>query len=705
MNGWLKKFPWREAALPCFATLCVLALLFRLSNGLTDLLLSVNLALSATIFLSVFFVRKPLEFSSFPTVLLTTTLFRLVLNVSTTRLILTNGEAGQVIDAFSRFVAGDNIVVGAVIFLIFIIIQFVVITKGSTRISEVSARFTLDALPGRQAAIDFDLNAGNIDESEARAARAELSEQADFFGAMDGASKFVRGDAIAGLAIVAINVVGGLCIGMAQHGLSFVEAAERYSKLTIGDGLVSQIPAFLISLATGLLVARSSRSQNVSEVALKQTFGKPIVLSCVGTFLIVLSLTGLPFLPLLTLATGCFALAWATSRQSAQESTSAEVSVDSSSKSSEKNVKKNKKGDPDDVERFLTIDPLELSVGAGLIPIAEPEEGPTLLERVRTVRQKIASELGLILPNVLVRDDPNLDDYQFTIKINGDVVSTTVVYPEMTLAVDAGFVVGPLKGFQTTAPGGRVAFWIDDAVREQAEDYGYELWTPGKTLEMKTLEIVRREASALLTRDGTRRLIERLRDSAPTLVKEALGTDESFDREVAARLAKIQNVLQLLLREGVSIRRLDVILEALSDLDLRELGADSYRALEFVRARMARLLTSQYSDEDGSLRALTIDPVLEYKLKNCVEKSENGASNLVLSPLNARRLRDAFREPITYLREAGAKPVVLVDRSVRLALRELMHSDFSDLAFLAFDELDSNARIEQEGVIAVELSD
>jgi len=301
-----KKFRWQDAALPIFAAAAVLALLFALPTPLMDLLLSFNLAISVVIFVAVFFVRKPLDFNVFPTILLATTLFRLVLNVSTTRLILTQADAGEVVDAFARFVAGDSVVVGLVIFLIFVIIQFVVITKGATRISEVSARFALDALPGRQMAIDADVAAGNLTDAEARAAREELAEQADFFGAMDGASKFVRGDAVAGLAIVFINIIGGLVVGIGERGFSAAEAFSLYSKLTIGDGLTSQIPAFLISLATGLLVARTSRPQNVSEAALAQVFGRPIALALTGVFLVFLAATGLPIAPLAVLATGCF---------------------------------------------------------------------------------------------------------------------------------------------------------------------------------------------------------------------------------------------------------------------------------------------------------------------------------------------------------------------------------------------------------------
>ena len=687
-----KRFHWREAALPCFAILSVLALLFRLPNGLMDLLLSINLALSATIFLSVFFVRKPLEFSAFPTVLLATTLFRLVLNVSTTRLILTQGDAGRVIDAFSRFVAGDNIVVGAVIFLIFIVVQFVVITKGATRISEVSARFALDAMPGRQSAIDFDLNAGNITDEQARAAREELSEQADFFGAMDGASKFVRGDAIAGLVIVAVNLLGGFCIGVFQRHMSLGESVSLFSKLTIGDGLVSQVPAFLISLAAGLLAARSSRSQNVSEVALRQTFGKPLVLGFVGVFLVVMSFAGLPTVPLLALALGCFALAWALGRKGGDR----EKATSERSGTGETTGKK-ARDDEDDAERYMSVDPMELEIGVGLIPIANPETGPTLPDRTRAVRRTIASELGFVLPKVKIRDSSELDENRFRVKVNGDEVANGVAYPNMALAVSTPYSAGSLKGIQTTAPGsGAVAYWIDEALRDEADRRGFELWSPGDVLEKTTLEVARREAANLLTRDGTKRLVERLRETSPTLVDEALGESGS---DSSARLARIQTVLKLMLSERVSIRRLDAILETLSDLETLEPSASAYRALESVRARSARQLSARYRNEDGELRVAMLEPEAEDELSTSLGASSSGAPTLTLAPGAIKALTSALRDSFRELEELGAPQVALVDASYRRALRDLTRDALPDATFVSFDEVDSATKIVQASVV------
>lgn len=677
-----KKFRWQDAALPIFAAAAVLALLFALPTPLMDLLLSFNLALSVVIFVAVFFVRKPLDFNVFPTVLLATTLFRLVLNVSTTRLILTQADAGEVVDAFARFVAGDSVVVGFVIFLIFVIIQFVVITKGATRISEVSARFALDALPGRQMAIDADVAAGNLTDAEARAAREELAEQADFFGAMDGASKFVRGDAVAGLAIVFINIIGGLVVGIGERGFSAAEAFSLYSKLTIGDGLTSQIPAFLISLATGLLVARTSRPQNVSEAALAQVFGRPIALALTGVFLVFLAATGLPIAPLAVLATGCFLLAWAVSRKKEKEA------VEEKERKEAEDAEKAAQN-PDDVDEFLTVEPMELEIGLGLISLADPKDGENLLERVRRTRRRIASELGFVLPKTRVRDNPKLDDGQFAIKIKGETVALATVYPTMLFAVDAGFAFGTLPGLQTTSPlDGATAYWIDPRNRAAAESAGYEVWDAATFVEMQLLRTARKEAAELLTRDATKRLVDRLRETAPTVVDDVIPG--------AMKLAQVQQVLQLLLREGISIRRLDSILETLGDFAPRE--SNPYRLLDRVRVRMARTLSAKNRDEDGTLRVAMFEPEAEDALRDAAETTEFGVA-LTLGATELETLGNAVRESGERLRESGAAPTLLVDGAIRNALREATWSAAPNVDILAFDEIDRSTKIVQETVV------
>ncbi len=694
MNG-KRTFQWQDAALPIFAAVSVLALLFRLPFGLMDLALSINLAISATIFLATFFISKPLEFSAFPTILLTTTLYRLVLNVSTTRLILTQGNAGQVVDAFSRFVAGDSVVVGAVIFLIFVVIQFVVITKGATRISEVTARFTLDALPGRQSAIDFDLNAGNITEEEAKIARAELSEQSDFFGAMDGASKFVRGDAIAGLAIVLVNLIGGLCIGVFQRHMSIGDAVSLYSRLTIGDGLVSQLPAFLISIATGLLVARTSRAQNVSSVALAQTFGRPIALATTGVFLLFLAFTGLPFLPLSTLAAGFLVLAWVMTRRA--NGTVALETVGGSSDASATNAKREAEEDEAELGRALKADPFEIAIGEGLASVAVPTDGPTLLERVKRVRLALASELGVVLPKTRIRDDKSLDENRYSLRVNGVEVASGVVYPQMTLAVDSGYATSKLQGLSATGPDGANAFWIAADDEDSATDAGYELLSPGELIERRTLEVARREAAAFLSRDATKRRVERLRETDPALVEEALG--DGGDGLEPRKLARIQQVLRLLLAEGVSIFRLDVILEAVDDLTLRYPDADAWRALEFARSRLARIVVDRYRDEDGVLPVAFFDPAGEDALRETLVKTEDGEPSFALSSEQRTSLAAALRSAWQSMRDVDLSPTALVDGDLRYATRRFATSIGLDFTVLAFDELDSATKARQEVVV------
>ena len=683
MTERLKRIPWLDAALPAFAVASVLALLFRLPTGVMDVLLAINLGLAATIFLSAFFISRPLDFSSFPTVLLTTTLYRLVLNVSTTRLILTQGNAGGVVDGFSRFVAGDNIVVGAVIFLIFIIIQFVVITKGATRISEVSARFALDALPGRQAAIDFDLNAGNITPEEARRARADLDASADFFGAMDGASKFVRGDAIAGLAIVFINVIGGLCVGVLQNGLSVSEACALYVKLTIGDGLSSQVPAFLISLAAGLIAARASGKQSVSKVATRQTFGRPIVLVGVGIFLLFLAFTGLPFAPLVTLSAGCFLLAWFLSGR--KDASLGEAGREGAGETGASRGAK-KEEDPDDVNPYLKVDPIEIAIGAGLVEVATPASGPNLLERVRRVRQTLARELGVVLPKARIRDDGELDERAFVIRFYGEPVYEGTVWPGMVLAAATPLAFDAPRGLKTTSPDGRDAYWIEETVESDARDLGYELLSAGDVVELALSSRARVEASTFLTRDATMRLLERLKESAPEVVEETLGTGSGDAVRDPGRLARAQSVLKLLLRENVSIRRLEDVLEALNDLTLREPDATAYRALEYVRTRLGRVVASSAVDEDGTLSVATLDPALEDALRSTLSTSENGETNFALSPERRDALAERLNECATTLQEEGAPIVFLVERKLRYALSTFAREIGLTCSVFSFDE-------------------
>ena len=435
---------WQDLILPIGIITSVLVILVPMPSFLMDILLASNITIAVIVLLTTIYVKTPLEFSMFPSLLLATTLGRLVLNVASTRLILTRAEtekfeaAGEVIQSFGEFVAGDTVVVGLIIFIIIIVIQFLVITKGATRISEVAARFALDGMPGRQMAIDADLNAGAIDEKEAQRRRAEITQQADFYGAMDGASKFVRGDAIAGIIITLINIVGGLVIGVFEADMGIAESAELFTKLTIGDGLVSQIPAFLISLAAALLVTRSTQKSNMPSEFLQQLFSRPQALAVAGGFLGILVFTNLPAIPLLTLGTGCFALAVMLTKQKRRLATEASVAAQAEAVAAKKT--------DDRIEDYLAIDPMEIEIGVGLIRLADPSRGGDLLPRITGVRQSVASDIGIVLPKVRIRDNMRLAEDQYRIKIANNPVAEGTIYPDRLLAMDSGMTTGTIPG-------------------------------------------------------------------------------------------------------------------------------------------------------------------------------------------------------------------------------------------------------------------
>jgi len=498
---------WQELILPVGIITSVLVILVPLPSFLMDILLSANITIAVIVLLTTIYVSQPLEFSIFPSLLLATTLGRLVLNVASTRLILTRADtehlaaAGQVIRSFGEFVAGDKIIVGLIIFIIIIVIQFVVITKGATRISEVAARFALDGMPGRQMAIDADLNAGVIDEKEAQRRRLEITQQADFFGSMDGASKFVRGDAIAGIIITLINIVGGLVIGVLEAHMSLTEAASLFTKLTIGDGLVSQIPAFLISLAAALLVTRSSQDSNLPKDFLRQLFSRPQALAVAGGFLGILVFTSLPRIPLLTIGTGCGVLAMMLTRQQQKQSEVANAREQAEAEKA--------KQAPDRIEDFLVVDPMEVEIGVGLIRLADPRRGGDLLPRVTGVRQTVASDIGIVLPKVRIRDNMRLGENQYRIKIIGNPIADGEVQPDRLLAMDSGMTKGPIPGEETRDPAfDQRAIWIDQGLRDRAEMLGYTPVEPAAVLATHLQEVVRRHADELLTRDATKHLLD-----------------------------------------------------------------------------------------------------------------------------------------------------------------------------------------------------
>ena len=678
-------FKPQELIFPAAIIASVIVLLIPLPVWLLDFLLATNITLAIIMLLTTIYVATPLEFSIFPSLLLATTLMRLVLNVATTRLILTRAKeagleaAGSVIRAFGEFVAGDQIVVGLIIFIIIVVIQFVVITKGATRISEVAARFTLDGMPGRQMAIDADLNAGIIDEREAQRRREEITRQADFFGAMDGASKFVRGDAIAGIIITLVNIIGGLFIGMIQLGLPFSQAAALFTKLTIGDGLVSQVPAFLISLAAGLLVTRSSTEVNLPAEFLRQMFGRPQTLAVAGAFLGILIFTQLPAIPLLTIGGACTVLAVTMSKKSRKEKQSEEA----------KKQAEAAKPPEERIEDYLLVDPMELEIGVGLIRLADPKRGGDLLDRIHRIRKNIASDIGIILPKVRIRDNFQLDQYQYSIKIAGAPVATGTVYPHMLLAMDSGMTTGKVPGIETKDPAfGAPALWIEPSQRERAEMYGYTVVEPAAVIATHLTETIRRHADEILTRDATKHLVEELKKTSPAVVEDLIPN--------VMRLAEVQQILQMLLREQVPIRQLGVILETLGDYAPRT--KDPILLTEFARARLARTISTRYRDAENRMLVITLDPALEDRIRAGFDHTERGLF-IRMSPQMIERIARGIGQEVSKLTAQHRPPVVLVSPQIRAALKEMTAPYLPTLIVLSYNEITRDTRIESVGMV------
>ncbi len=680
---------YRDLVLPLGIIGCLVVILVPLPPMLMDMLLAANITVGVIVLLTTVYVATPLEFSIFPSLLLATTLARLVLNVATTRLILTGadsmgmGAAGGVIKSFGEFVTGDRIEVGLIIFVIIVLIQFIVITKGATRISEVAARFALDGMPGRQMAIDADLNAGLIDEKEAQRRRQEISSQADFYGAMDGASKFVRGDAIAGIVITIVNVIGGLYIGVMQFGMSFSEAGALFTKLTIGDGLVSQVPALLISLAAGLLVTRSAQKANLPVQFLQQLLGNPKALAVAGTFLALLIVTNLPAIPMATLGLGCIGLAVVMNRQTIRRQ-------DAEAEQAEVERAEAAAPPPKRVEDFLTIDPMEISIGLGLLGLADPSRGGDLMQRITGVRNAVAADLGIILPKVRVRDEMTLGELDYEIRIEGSQVAKATLFPNQLLAIDSGHTTGVIEGQATRDPTfGEPAVWIDPMRREQAAIYGYMTVEPGAVLATHLQEISKRHADELLSRDATKHLIDELKEASPTVVDELIPS--------VMKVSEVQQVLHLLLKEDIPIRQLGIILETLGDFAGRT--KDPVWLCEYVRHRLARTISSRYRDEEGRLHVLALDPAMEDRIAAGIEHTERGLF-VRMSPSAVDLTCEKIQEGVKKLVTAGHQPVVLVSPRIRPGLRQITNASMPRLKVLSYNEITQDTKIESYGVIS-----
>ncbi len=661
----------------------VFLMIIPLPRALLDLLLALNISLSVLIFLLAMYTERPLDFSLFPSVLLITTLFRLSLNICSTRLILTRGDqgiegAGRIIAAFGSFVVGGNFMVGLVIFLILVIINFVVITKGATRIAEVSARFTLDSMPGKQMAIDADLNAGLIDEVEARRRREEIAREADFYGAMDGASKFVRGDAIAGLIITGINILGGLVIGVLQLGIPLDQAVRTYTTMTVGDGLVSQMPALIISTAAGILVTRAGSHSNLGQVLPRQLAQVPEALGVASGVLLVLGLVpGLPFVPFAVLAGVLGSSAYSLKKLKEAEVVEREEAVRRAAEEAPPAPE-----GPEDVTPLLQVDVLELEVGYGLLHLVDPSQGGDLLERIRSIRRQIALEMGVVVPPIRIRDNLQLRPNEYMILIKGIEVARSELKEGHYLAMNPGIGEEGLDGIPTREPAfGLEALWIREELREEAQIRGYTVVDHSTIVATHLTEIIKRNAHELLGRQETQNLLDMVKEQAPALVEELVPN--------LLPLGTVQKVLQNLLRERVSIRDLRTILETLADY--APSTKDPELLTEYVRAAMRRAITKQYQDEDGKLPVIVLDHQLEELLGGAVQRTDHGAF-LSLEPGLAQRVLAALSRAAEAVSLQNLVPVVLTAPGLRLPLRKLTERVLPSVAVLSHNEVEGPIR-------------
>ena len=655
-----------------------------LPNWLLDVFLAMNISVAFTIMFSCMFTKEVLDMSFFPTVLLFTTIFRIALNVSSTRLILSSGDPGNVVKTFGEFVGGGDLIIGSIVFIILIIIQFMVINKGSERVAEVTARFTLDAMPGKQMAIDADLNTGAINDEEAKRRRDKLQEEASFFGSMDGAVKYVKGDAVAGLIITAVNVIGGIIMGVTRQGMAIGYALDEYVVLTIGDGLVSQIPSLLISLSTGILVTKGSKSADFGNVLIKQLFGVPKVLYLVGAILMGLGIiTELPTLLFL-----CFGLIFIISgriiaRTIAEAVTEASVN--------EEEAKAEEIRQPENVTSLLQVDPIELEFGYGIIPLADVSQGGDLLDRVVMIRRQVALELGTVVPIIRLRDNIQLNPNQYIIKIKGIQVSEGEILFDHYMAMNPGFVEEEITGIPTFEPSFHLpAIWITESQRERAESMGYTVVDPPSIIATHLTEIIRTHISELLTRQDVQNLVNNLKESNPSLV------DELVPKLLG--LGEIQKVLQNLLKEGISIRDLLSIFETLADY--APTTRDTDILTEYVRQSLKRAISSKYFLQNETTSVVTLDPKLEQEIMASVKQTEQGAY-LNLDPEKTKAIIASVEKEAQKLENLGKNPIIITSPIVRMYFKRLTEDYFKDLIVVSYNEVDSNVQLQSVGMVTV----
>jgi flagellar biosynthesis protein FlhA len=652
---------------------------------LLDVLLATNITIAIIILMVSMYLTNPLEISVFPGLLLILTIFRLGLNVASTRLILGEGYAGEVITAFGSFVVKGNYVVGFIIFLILVLIQFVVIVKGAGRIAEVAARFTLDGMPGKQMAIDADMNAGIITEKEARERRREISREAEFYGAMDGASKFVKGDAIAGLLINIVNIIGGFVIGVAQRGMPLKDALQTYTLLTVGDGLVTQIPALIVAVASGMIVTRSAAGNAFDMEIRGQVFGRPkTLLIAAGALFLFAIVPGLPTIPFMLLAMISGGIGYVKMREE-QAPVVAEAAVPAAAAPREERV-----------EDYLQVDPVELEIGYGLISLVDEARDGDLFARITNMRRQLAIDLGIIIPPVRVRDNLQLDPADYVIKIRGNVSATGSLYMDRYLAMNPGTADGSLEGLTVQEPAfGLPAVWIGSADRERAELFGYTVVEPSAVLSTHLQEVLRKNADRILGRQDVKKLMENLKKDYPAVVEE-LTSD-------LLPAGSVQKVLQNLLREGIPVRDLVTITEALVDYARVTKNVDVLT--EYVRHSLSETIARLYSDARGMVHAIAMDPRLEQAITTALQNQRETSPSLGLSPRTIQSIHVSLTDNCDAMRAAGYPAVILCAATVRPYFYRLIHTSFPGVAVLSFTELPPDTEVEFLGKLEANYED
>ena len=677
--GKLKK---ADLGVTAYVLAAFIMLIVPVPAALLDVLLACNIAVAFTILFGCMFANEVLSMSYFPTMLLFTTIFRIALNVSSTRLILTTGNPGNVVRTFGQYVGGNDIVVGCIVFIILIIVQFMIINKGSERVAEVTARFTLDAMPGKQMAIDADLNTGAITDAEAKKRREKIQEESSFFGSMDGAVKYVKGDATAGLVITVINIIGGIAMGVLRQGMELNEALQTFTILTIGDGLVSQIPSLLISLSTGILVTKGSKDADFGTVLVGQLFGVPKVLYLVGAVMAGLGIVT-PLNPVVFVGLGMVFIVAGRVMAGTIETAEIEHEADEEEAAAEE-IRQ-----PENVTSLLQVDPIELEFGYGIIPLADVNQGGDLLDRVVMIRRQIALELGTVVPIIRLRDNIQLNPNQYIIKIKGVQVSEGEILFDHYMAMNPGYVEEEITGIPTFEPSFHLpAIRITEGQRERAESMGYTVVDPPSIIATHLTEIIRQYIAELLTRQDVQNLVNNLRESNPSLVEELVPK--------LLGLGEIQKVLQNLLREGISIRDLLTIFETLADYSTTTRDTDILT--EYVRQSLKRAISNKFFPANETTSVVTLDPKLEQEIMGSVKQTEQGAY-LTLDPGKTRAIMESVGVETKKLEDLGKMPVVITSPIVRVYFKKLTEDYYKDLVVVSYNEVESNIELQSVGMV------